>query len=653
MSSRRSAGHRNATPGIRFRRTACLWKGTALLISVGVLIWLVAENPFLVDNVWLGLLYFAVIPGAIGGILGMIVGGIVAAVASRDRSKRSRNRIRGLWLFDDLSEGRYSFCLISGALVIIAVLVAFGIQANVERGPSEPPLRLLIVGLDGMTWRVANPLLESGDLPTLAAAMSEGTGGTLESLKPMYSTRIFTSVASGKTADKHGIRGLSDTRSDQVLVKRVWDILEEQLDWDYGLVEWYLTWPPAASADGFCVPGILAMTDDTIPPDLSFIKKLRRQGKDVRARGGAYYLGIALDAARNGARLSTLTDLASIAVAQRRPGATQLELYHRQQKALVRIISDATCHRLRSARPEMLGMVYKATDSVSHKYWKFFDPEPFGELAAADVEAYGRVIEDVYMLADSELARIRRYVADDGVEVIMSDHGFQANTGFGMQMVSFRTKVLLEALGYSLTDVSYVNLGGSFYLQPLTLDAEENARMRDDLARTFGSLTIADGDSPGFYVRDVDKEGVGDDFVEVTVTPELQIAAPEDPMLLTGDGRSVRISEFLSVLDISGAHDVLGIGVFVGPQFRRGAVLTDASVLDITPTVLAALGLPVADDMDGRVLTGTFTEEFNARAEFETVETYETEVRVPRQSMAMDDMPEETQERLRSLGYMQ
>ena len=319
----------------------------------------------------------------------------------------------------------------------------------------------------------------------------------------------------------------------------------------------------------------------------------------------------------------------------------------------MRIISDATCHRLRAARPEMLAMVYKATDSVSHKYWKFFDPEPFGEIAAADIDAYGRVIEDVYKLADSELARIRRYVADDGIEVIMSDHGFQANTGFGMQMVSFRTKVLLEALGYSLTDISYVNLGGSFYLQPLTLDAEENARMREDLARTFGSLTIEGSDSPGFYVKDVDEDGVGDDYVEVTVTPELQVAAHEDPMLATDDGRSVRISEFLSVLDISGAHDMLGIGGFVGPQFRRGGILTNASVLDITPTVLAALGLPVADDMDGRVLTETFTEEFAGRSEFATVATYETETRVPRQSVAMDDMPEEVQERLRSLGYMQ
>ncbi len=652
MNARRSA-RQYITPGAVFRRTACIWKGIALLISLVALVWLVIENPFIIDSLWLGLLVFAILPGVVGGIVGMLIGGVQAFFVSRGRSRRSRTRVRGFWLFDDLTEGRYTFCLLVGAVVIIAVLVAFGIQANVDAGPSEPPLQVLIVGLDGMTWRVANPMLERGELPTISSAMTEGTGGTMESLKPMYSTRIFTSVATGKTADKHGIRGLSDTRSDQVLAKRIWEILDEQLDWDYGLVEWYLTWPPAASDDGFCVPGILAMTDETIPEELGFIKKLRRQGKDVRSRGAGYYVGIGLGAARNGARLSTLVDLVSIAVAQRRPGATQLELYHRQQKALVRVISDATCHRLRTARPEMLAMVYKATDSVSHKYWKFFDPEPFGEIPQEDIEAYGRVIEDVYRLADSELARIRRYVADDGIEVIMSDHGFQANTSFGMQMVSFRTKVLLEALGYSLSDVSYVNLGGSFYLQPLTLDADENARIRADLARVFGSLTIADGESPAFYVRNVDEEGVGDDFVEVTVTPELQIAAPEDPLLVAADGQEVRISEFLSVLDISGAHDVHGIGVFVGPPFRAGAQLAGASVLDITPTVLAALGLPVAEDMDGRVLTGAFTEEFAGRAPFETVETYETEVRVPRESRNMEEMSEETQERLRSLGYMQ
>jgi arylsulfatase A-like enzyme len=37
---------------------------------------------------------------------------------------------------------------------------------------------------------------------------------------------------------------------------------------------------------------------------------------------------------------------------------------------------------------------------------------------------------------------------------------------------------------------------------------------------------------------------------------------------------------------------------------RAGVVLEAASVLDVAPTVLHLMGLPVARDMDGRVLTG-------------------------------------------------
>jgi hypothetical protein len=47
-------------------------------------------------------------------------------------------------------------------------------------------------------------------------------------------------------------------------------------------------------------------------------------------------------------------------------------------------------------------------------------------------------------------------------------------------------------------------------------------------------------------------------------------------------------------------------GVFIGsgPGFRPGAVLSDgADLLDIAPTLLQMLGVPVPSDMDGHVLT--------------------------------------------------
>ena len=49
---------------------------------------------------------------------------------------------------------------------------------------------------------------------------------------------------------------------------------------------------------------------------------------------------------RNGARLSTLTDLASIAVAQRRPGATQLERITLTGRELEESATDRVFHWL-------------------------------------------------------------------------------------------------------------------------------------------------------------------------------------------------------------------------------------------------------------------------------------------------------------------
>jgi arylsulfatase A-like enzyme len=43
-----------------------------------------------------------------------------------------------------------------------------------------------------------------------------------------------------------------------------------------------------------------------------------------------------------------------------------------------------------------------------------------------------------------------------------------------------------------------------------------------------------------------------------------------------------------------------------GRRFRAGAVLDRAESVDVLPTLLYALGLPIAQDLDGRVLTQAF-----------------------------------------------
>jgi predicted AlkP superfamily phosphohydrolase/phosphomutase/Flp pilus assembly protein TadD len=54
-------------------------------------------------------------------------------------------------------------------------------------------------------------------------------------------------------------------------------------------------------------------------------------------------------------------------------------------------------------------------------------------------------------------------------------------------------------------------------------------------------------------------------------------------------------------------HRMEGILYLYGRDVRRGARIDEASQLDITPTVLALLGLPPAEDMPGHVLTTALT----------------------------------------------
>ena len=65
---------------------------------------------------------------------------------------------------------------------------------------------------------------------------------------------------------------------------------------------------------------------------------------------------------------------------------------------------------------------------------------------------------------------------------------------------------------------------------------------------------------------------------------------------------------------ITGGHgrDTAGILLTSGPLFAQG-VSVEASVRDLAPTILHALGLPVADDFPGKVVTGLFTEEAGRR----------------------------------------
>jgi hypothetical protein len=67
-----------------------------------------------------------------------------------------------------------------------------------------------------------------------------------------------------------------------------------------------------------------------------------------------------------------------------------------------------------------------------------------------------------------------------------------------------------------------------------------------------------------------------------------------------------------------------GVLMLYGEGVQPGALLTGARLVDVVPTLMYALHLPVARDLDGEVLTSAFDKSFLARHPLTFLTTYET-----------------------------
>jgi predicted AlkP superfamily phosphohydrolase/phosphomutase len=98
-----------------------------------------------------------------------------------------------------------------------------------------------------------------------------------------------------------------------------------------------------------------------------------------------------------------------------------------------------------------------------------------------------------------------------------------------------------------------------------------------------------------------------------------------------------------------GTHTRDGIFIARGPEVRPGFRVEKASILDVAPTLLYSFGIPMQDEMDGRVLDEIFKDAsgFSERSAVKPMMDGETDV-----SSFDDEEKALIEERLRKLGYI-
>jgi hypothetical protein len=119
----------------------------------------------------------------------------------------------------------------------------------------------------------------------------------------------------------------------------------------------------------------------------------------------------------------------------------------------------------------------------------------------------------------------------------------------------------------------------------------------DQAARTLTGIRTAKGRALFTKVRLVAAPGSGPPRLDVWVDTSLD-AGDE---ILVGGSR-LPVGAVVDKTRQTGMHRLEGVVLARGPGIRRGVRIADAGIMDIAPTVLYLLDLPVGRDMEGRVL---------------------------------------------------
>lgn len=362
--------------------------------------------------------------------------------------------------------------------------------------------RLLIVGWDAADWKVIDPLLSAGQMPGLAGLIAGGVRGDLSTLQPMLSPLLWTSIATGKTADKHGVLNFIEpdpaggaprvATSTTRRTKALWNILS-QSGLRTNIVSWYAS-HPAEPISGACVSNLF---QEGMPPSSRDAWPLppgsvHPMGSAERIGGQRMHLGEV-----------TAADLFAIA-----PRLREIDPQDRRVTLLGRILAQATS--VQSAATSLMDgdwdctMVFnEAIDVAGHQFMQYYPPR-MAHVPPHDFEVFGPVLPAVYRLQDMMLGRLLELSGPDAAVILLSDHGFHSD-----------------------------------HLRPAIQPSPDDAHAAMDATW----------------------------------------------------------------------HRPLGVLVMAGPGIKRAERVFGANLLDIAPTALTLLGLPVGADMDGRVLVEAFVRE--------------------------------------------
>ncbi len=293
--------------------------------------------------------------------------------------------------------------------------------------PARTAQRLLIVGWDAADWLIVDRLFAAGKMPVLRRLVDGGARADLGTLEPKLSPLLWSSIATGKTADKHGILnfveprpeggGLRLSSSTSRKTKALWNILS-QAGLETRVVGWYAS-HPAEPIRGSVVSNLLQEGEPS------------HEGAPWPVVPGTVHppaFADAVAAARQRARAFPAELLRALL-----PKVDEVGAGDARVQSLVKLMSHAASIEgaalasLRAGGAWDAAMVFfDAIDTVGHHFMQFVAPK-MAHVSEREQRLFGGVMDRVYEWHDASLGRLLEAAGEGVTVVLLSDHGFHSD----------------------------------------------------------------------------------------------------------------------------------------------------------------------------------------------------------------------------------
>jgi predicted AlkP superfamily phosphohydrolase/phosphomutase len=555
--------------------------------------------------------------------------------------------------------------------------------------------KVLFIGIDAADPDYMDHRVDNGGLPNFKSFREAGVWSRMRSTFPVLSSAAWSTISTGLPPEKHGIyeffRRKPGTWTDEPVHggsksgECFWEVAAR-----HGLntvtINMGMTYPPKAVPNGVVVAGM-----DTPGEGTAFVEPPEEKSALLRAVPD-YKIELTAPQYHDA---DHFLDAISNQIDARMKAARFL--FDRHQ-------------------PDLAVVVFTAADRILHALWKYVDPN-HPAYESPEAAQRRTQVDRIYDQIDSCLGELMDWAGSDATIIITSDHGggavhgifylnrWLAQEGYlairedakfatlktaenaqlwikrniprGVKNIfnrmfpdlhtSVGTRLGLSVInpektrlyGWRKADVLRVNLWGREPGGTVSPGKEYEKLLQEVKDKLEAVVDPRNGRKPicKVWTRYEAYPLAG----ELTDCPDLVIEWGDylyecDTTLEDLDGPLFTSEEKPNEpfgVEQNGKHARHGIFGIQGPDINRDVILEVMDIINIAPTVIAALGLDVPAAMTGNVPDGLFTGEVRKEMPEET-ETAKTPSRKEGEEKEVysDKEREEIEKRLRDLGYM-